>query len=269
MSLTNPNTPVSQQDLQDFYHKLLPYMGGSFGMIANKFSKGDMYSTNEKMIGQWIDGKPLYQRTVTGTTPSNNTQVEYQTGWTNIENMFIVNGYMVNNYGNNTAINFADTSTNTYVFCNVKPDGTKYYIGCKGDWMYNRPFVITFQYTKTTDSAISIGSDTDYSTEEKIIGTWIDGKPVYQKTLENIGISLSWSEQRFAYAVTDTSLIQNVDNIVGIAEIVMANNSATPIQYVYAFANIQINNDGKWVIFSLHAGYPIVRMTVRYTKTAD
>ena len=27
MSLTNPNTPVSQQDLQDFYHKLLPYMG--------------------------------------------------------------------------------------------------------------------------------------------------------------------------------------------------------------------------------------------------
>lgn len=31
MSLTNPNTPVSQQDLQDFYHKLLPYMGGSSG----------------------------------------------------------------------------------------------------------------------------------------------------------------------------------------------------------------------------------------------
>lgn len=31
MSLTNPNTPVSQQDLQDFYHKLLPYMGGGSG----------------------------------------------------------------------------------------------------------------------------------------------------------------------------------------------------------------------------------------------
>jgi hypothetical protein len=64
MSLTNPNTPVSQQDLQDFYHKLVPYMGGSFEAIANKFSKGDMYSTDEKMIGQWIDGKPLYQKAV-------------------------------------------------------------------------------------------------------------------------------------------------------------------------------------------------------------
>ena len=31
MSLTNPNTPVSQQDLQDFYHKILPYIGGSSG----------------------------------------------------------------------------------------------------------------------------------------------------------------------------------------------------------------------------------------------
>ena len=31
MSLTNPNTPVSQQDLQDFYHKIVPYMGGSSG----------------------------------------------------------------------------------------------------------------------------------------------------------------------------------------------------------------------------------------------
>lgn len=29
MALTNPNTPVSQQDLQDFYHKIVPYMGGS------------------------------------------------------------------------------------------------------------------------------------------------------------------------------------------------------------------------------------------------
>jgi hypothetical protein len=39
------------------------------------------------------------------------------------------------------------------------------------------------EYTKTTDSPISIGNDTDYSTEEKIVGTWIDGKPIYQKTV--------------------------------------------------------------------------------------
>ena len=39
MSLTNPNTPVSQQDLQDFYHKLLPYMGGGGG--GGTYTAGD------------------------------------------------------------------------------------------------------------------------------------------------------------------------------------------------------------------------------------
>ena len=52
--------------------------------------------------------------------------------------------------------------------------------------------IITVRYTKTTDSAISIGTDTDYSTTEKIVGTWIDGKPLWQKvltgTLDNSGI---------------------------------------------------------------------------------
>lgn len=44
-------------------------MGVYPSAIANKFSKGDLYSTDEKMIGQWINGKPLYQRVipVTGT----------------------------------------------------------------------------------------------------------------------------------------------------------------------------------------------------------
>ena len=42
---------------------------------------------------------------------------------------------------------------------------------------------VTIQYTKTTDTAISIGEATEYSTEEKVVGTWIDGKPVYEITL--------------------------------------------------------------------------------------
>ena len=48
MSLTNPNTPVSQQDLQDFYHKILPYMGGS--------SEGDGHTIED------AEGTDLTQR---------------------------------------------------------------------------------------------------------------------------------------------------------------------------------------------------------------
>ena len=71
MSLTNPNTPVSQQDLQDFYHKLLPYMGGSFGLVATGIDSANLYSTTERVVGQWIDGKPLYQKTFNMTEAFN------------------------------------------------------------------------------------------------------------------------------------------------------------------------------------------------------
>lgn len=131
MSLTNPNTPVSQQDLQDFYHKILPYMGGSSGggghtiedsegtdltqrdtlqfgegfkaedddtnektvISPDVMQSGDMsdvitplpsvapkkegikYSTTEQVVGEWIDGKPLYSKTVNfGALPNKSTK---------------------------------------------------------------------------------------------------------------------------------------------------------------------------------------------------
>ena len=65
MSVQNPERVVTKQDLADFYQCILPYLGGMPDILANKFSKGDMYSTDGKMIGQWIDGKPLYSKTKT------------------------------------------------------------------------------------------------------------------------------------------------------------------------------------------------------------
>ena len=57
----------------------------------------------------------------------------------------------------------------------------------------------TLQYTKTTDTA---GSGTwtpqgvpakHYSTEEKVIGTWIDGSTIYEKTYTGLNLSISSS----------------------------------------------------------------------------
>ena len=100
MSLTNPNTPISQQDLQDFYHKLLPYISGGESYTAgdgieisndvistDNLQSGDMddivtpipsiptrvphkYSTTEQIVGEWIDGRPIYEKTVSGTMPA-------------------------------------------------------------------------------------------------------------------------------------------------------------------------------------------------------
>ena len=70
MSLTNPKDVVTEERLKDFYDGIYPYLGGMPEILANKFSRSDIYSTTEKMIGQWTDGKPLYQKVITGTTSS-------------------------------------------------------------------------------------------------------------------------------------------------------------------------------------------------------
>ncbi len=201
MSVPNGEKLATKQDLADMYQGILPYLGGMPEMLANKFSKGDLYSTDEKMIGQWIDGKPLYQKTITltnvaiSTTQANVgdisslnidsgvvTQVE---GYKSDGNVYAGLGYFacwIRKGDNNLGIRATFNTTGTFNTINV-----------------------TLQYTKTTDSAISIGSDTDYSTEEKIVGTWIDGKPVYQKTVV-MTMPTATSQKDGAYWRGDTSV---------------------------------------------------------------
>lgn len=197
MPIQNGERLATKQDLADMYQGILPYLGGMPEMLANKFSKGDLYSTEEKMIGQWIDNNPLYQKTIETIIPSVGVSKVIDSDVT--KQLVNYYGYYVN--GDETGRRIipnivVDSSgkatqlkvTQTYVSGITISTSNQYEVNCNA--------YITIQYTKTTDSAISIGSDTDYSTEEKIVGTWIDEKPVWQKTL-NLGsktINTSWND---------------------------------------------------------------------------
>ena len=96
MSVTNPNLPVTEARLQEFYERIKPYLGGGYSagdgieisngeISTDNLQSGDMddvvtplpavttrkefikYSTDEQIVGEWIDGKPLYQKTITKT----------------------------------------------------------------------------------------------------------------------------------------------------------------------------------------------------------
>jgi hypothetical protein len=45
----------------------------TMGYSANYVNNLNTYSTTEQRIGTWIDGKPLYRRVITGTTPNSTT----------------------------------------------------------------------------------------------------------------------------------------------------------------------------------------------------
>ena len=61
--------------------------------------------------------------------------------------------------------------------------------------------------------SIVVGDAYNFSTKEKRIGTWIDGKPIYQKTFTDLSITMAWNSQYQTYA-TISALDSNVDKFI-------------------------------------------------------
>lgn len=100
----------------------------------------DNYSTEEKIVGTWIDGKPIYQRTWTGLSISLSANVWYNTG-IDATNCTPVGG-----------IAYAEGTTDNFIsYPNIRA------VNSKWNLMYpqsiNTFTTLTIQYTKTTDIA--------------------------------------------------------------------------------------------------------------------
>lgn len=168
------------------------------GVIAGKstmyVASSDCYSTEEKEIGCAPNGKPLYQKTIIGTTLSGQTSDNKPHNISNLDEVidaevscyFSSNGYWrkLNFAYNNGTIDNAWLAgfniNNTNIIFQV---GNSFANGIS-------KWYATIQYTKTTDTAGSgkftpAGTQTEhYSTEEQVIGTWIDGKTLYRKIIK-------------------------------------------------------------------------------------
>ena len=102
------------------------------------------YSTEEQEIGiKWIDGRPLYQKSYSLTTPSSKgveTTLVSLDSEINVVNIFgLANGFPINYY---------DTA-NWYIRTVFSANAIKQ----AAAGFLNYPEVITIQYTKTTDAA--------------------------------------------------------------------------------------------------------------------
>jgi len=266
MPLTNPNKVVTEQRLADFYGEIYPYLGGMPEMLANKFSKGDLYSTDEKMIGQWTDGKPLYQKTFVLTNISDWAAISL--GLTDIDIIIKKdNSYAILSNGDVMSEHsfYATSSTKSYYTIMVYKTSNNQpavYITKSASVLITKA-VITVQYTKTTDSPISIGSDTDYSTDEKIIGTWIDGKPIYQKVITGLSLIFSWVSTNKHALVTVSPLLTDYSLILGFWGI----NSGEGAPNEFAYINYYV--DGRsWKLLTFHAA-TVDTVVIQYTKTTD
>lgn len=108
------------------------------------------YSTDEKVIGTWIDGKPLYQKTFTGTLSLNNDQMNVAHGISNISSCIFREGYVAAGGSNDefTPLGFANTGS---AVANAYVDKTNICFRCSSSYYNGKPYYITLRYTKTTD----------------------------------------------------------------------------------------------------------------------
>ena len=76
-NITNTDAVVTESKLTEFYEDIKPYLGCPAYLTSEGTS--DYYSTDEKVIGRWTDGKPLYQKTIScGTLPNNTTKTVFK-----------------------------------------------------------------------------------------------------------------------------------------------------------------------------------------------
>lgn len=171
MSLPNPNLPVTEARLQEFYQQIKSYLGlrempsGDMGEIVNPkpvtAKGGHRYSTEEQIVGTWIDGSTLYEKTVIVPTPQcvtdgSEVRVDYEiTSW-NVETGIDLNCFAKNPNSMSTVV-FKGiwVSSQGYGFrCWTAHNDTtnKDYISVtNSNTSFNEHILtITIQYTKTT-----------------------------------------------------------------------------------------------------------------------
>ena len=112
------------------------YISDVYGV---KFGSNHTYSTEEQIVGTWIDGKPIYEKTVSIPAGSNDAGLI-----SDVDTFVNVNGYVIYADGYTRQI-----ASNNYSQCFVfkETDSTSVFIhGSNRTGGY-----VTIQYTKTTD----------------------------------------------------------------------------------------------------------------------
>lgn len=114
------------------------------------------YSTEEKKIGTWIDGKPLYQRTYHLINPATNLTPMYIEDSENYDYCMIVDNYYKTNLSEGSFSWYADSTNRGCIFIwrgNSSADDSRWGFWCSlpDSNLIVSDIYVTVKYTKTTD----------------------------------------------------------------------------------------------------------------------
>lgn len=229
----------------------IPDLRGEFLRGTGTNSHADQGSGED--VGEHQDATAVPNMVITGTQNANMLQIYWNEGYKypqNPDGNVLGKQGLWNNYNRSNA-----GAGESYGFINVRPTNTSvlYCIATKNFY---------------------IDPSHDYSTSEKVIGTWVDGKPIYQKTIEVNNPSSQGS-------ATVNHNISNLDLVIDMKGFGIRNDYCMPfptgatttsvldwatmlngVNKTEIFYTIGINNSGANAMSKVY-------FTLQYTKTTD
>lgn len=183
MAIQDDNTILNKGDLKAYHQKILPYLGGNMMVSTNN---SDYYSTEEKVVGVWIDGKPLYQKVITDTFPtSGNTKyvdIGESIDWVDADVLVknadgvmqkLTSAKFISGEVPEWSLRFASLLNN-----NASNPNKVQLTNIGGTNYNNQPVYIIIQYTKTTDTAGS-ATTTPGAYDINFPNTWPENTEIY------------------------------------------------------------------------------------------
>lgn len=109
-----------------------------------------------------------------------------------------------------------------------------------------------------------------YSTEEQVVGTWIDGKPLYKKTLEFTKITDCQLTESLATLDIDNLVVDDAGSFfITDANFILPLNMSHTLDD-YARVYFYKNNSSIYIEFgSVYTMSKDIYVTIKYTKTTD
>lgn len=237
-----------------------------------------IYSTEEREIGVWTDNKPLYQKTFLF-----NQRVISDNAWTSNILGTVGSGIEIVDYEGmfglvNMNPHFADfdyyrSSSEYFTAYIVNNNGSNDDIGVRPNMNAGTNVTLdkcTIWYTKDSDVAGSGSYNTlgvptiHYTTDEQVIGTWIDGKPLYRRTWNfSTGVTVSsnsWQATDIAVADTHINVITDCKAL---------NDDGQMMNYISATTDLATQTYVMLFNSRTNAGMVVKYLTLEYTKTTD
>jgi hypothetical protein len=174
-----PNRPINKANLklalQKNNEKIKEYVNNHIGQGSQNivaYLHPNMFSLEERVVGCWVNGKPLYEKTFATKTPKVSSQTALNFCDLDIEN--IVD--FISTFENQQIINPAPNGNNdNYLTFWYNKTAKLLHIACTEETWVGHELYITIQYTKTTDEKNSFTNDmikdyvptlTEYTNEE-------------------------------------------------------------------------------------------------------